>query len=86
MESLLPVFDSSYFGLVAGGLTDVIIIIGVGKSTCCDEFNIEPESAELVDGLCSCLKFGISGAASESRRFLLCVATTFKFNYSTREK
>lgn len=78
IESLLPVFDISYFGLVAGGLTDVIIIMGVEqKSTCVA--NIEPESAELVDGRCSCLKFGISGAARESRRFLLCVATTFKF-------
>lgn len=38
------------------------------ESTCCG-YN-GPESAELVDGLCSWRKFGISGAANESRRFL----------------
>lgn len=39
------------------------------ESTCCG-YDDGPESAELVDGLCSCRKFGISGAANESRRFL----------------
>lgn len=38
------------------------------ESTCCG-YN-GPESAELVDGRCSWRKFGISGAANESRRFL----------------
>lgn len=80
VESLLPVFANSNFGLVAGGLTDVIIIVGIGmhcvEKSACWGAKSEPESPELVEGLCSCRKFGVSGAAKESRRFLW-VATTF---------
>jgi hypothetical protein len=65
---------------VAGGVTELVIIVGIGidcddESTCCGAYK-GPDSAELVDGLCSVRKFGISGAASESRRFF-CTATTF---------
>lgn len=81
VESRRPVFASSNLGLglVAGGVTELIIIVGIGidwhdESTCC-VYN-GPESAELVEGLCSVRKLGSSGAARESRRFL-CTPMTF---------
>jgi hypothetical protein len=80
--------ESSYFGLVAGGLTDVTIIIGMGrhcveKSTCCGTKS-DPESPDDVEGLCSCRKLGTSGAARESLRFL-CVAMTLGGAGTTKE-
>lgn len=81
VESRRPVLARSYFGLglEAVGETELIIIVGIGmdwhdESTCCVYKG--PESAELVEGLCSVRKLGSSGAAKESRRFF-CTLTTF---------
>lgn len=62
-------------GLVAGGVTLLIIIVGGGNawhelSTCitANMDGAESDAVELVDGRCSWRKLGKSGAARESRR------------------
>lgn len=67
VESRRPDLASAV-GDVAGGVTELITIVGVGmhctpESICPDQ---QYESPELVDGLCSMRKLG-SSTANESR-------------------
>lgn len=78
VESRLPATGA--VGLVAGGVTLLITIVGGGNAwhPVSTWANSGPESdaVELVDGLCSCRKFGSSTTVSESRRFFV-APTTF---------
>lgn len=68
-------------GLVAGGVTLLMTIVGGGSawhpvSTWLTlKYGPESEAVELVDGRCSCRKFGSSATVSESRRFFVAPTT-----------
>lgn len=72
----LRAFDA--VGLVAGGVTELVIIVGGGRAWhalsvvwLTNKLGPESDAVELVDGLCSWRKFGKSGATRESLRFFV---------------
>lgn len=75
VESRLP-FGGAV-GLVAGGVTELIIIVGGGSAwhpvSVCVVTNNWPghDSLELFDGRCSCRKFGSSDTTNESLFFFV---------------
>lgn len=80
VESRRP--DGGAVGLVAGGVTLLVTIVGGGSAwqpiseLVVTKYGAESEAVELVDGRCSCRKFGSSTTVNESRRFFV-APTTF---------